>query len=36
MFTEEQEKVLLEEIETLRQDKAALISRVASLEQSLY
>ena len=36
MLTEEQEKALLEEIEKLRQDKAALISRVASLEQSLY
>ncbi len=36
MLTEEQEKALLEEIETLRQDKAMLISRVASLEQSLY
>ena len=36
MLTEEQEKALLEEIDKLRQDKAALISRVASLEQSLY
>ena len=36
MLTEEQEKALLEEIEKLRQDKAALISRVSSLEQSLY
>ncbi|MBQ5324459.1 MAG: hypothetical protein J6J58_03330, partial [Oscillospiraceae bacterium] len=35
-LTEEQEKALLEEIEKLRQDKAALISRVSSLEQSLY
>ena len=32
MLTEEQEKALLEEIDKLR----ALISRVASLEQSLY
>ena len=31
MLTEEQEKALLEEIDKLRQDKAALISRVASL-----
>lgn len=36
MLTEEQEKALLEEIETLRQDKAMLIDRIASLEQSLY
>lgn len=36
MLTEEQEKALLEELEQLRHDKAALISRVASLEQSLY
>jgi transposase len=36
MLTEEQEKALLEEIETLRQDKAMLISRVASLEELLY
>lgn len=36
MLTEEQEKALLEEIERLRQDKAELISRVSSLEQSLY
>lgn len=36
MFTEEQEKALLEELEKLRQDKAALISWVSSLEQSLY
>ena len=36
MLTEELEKALLEEIETLRQDKAALINRVASLEQFLY
>ena len=36
MLTEEQEKALLEEIQKLRQDKAALISRVSSLEQSLY
>lgn len=36
MLTEEQEKALLEEIEKLRPDKAALVSRVASLEQSLY
>ena len=36
MLTEEQEKALLEEIDKLRQDKAALISRVSSLEQSLY
>lgn len=36
MLTEEQEKVLLEELEKLRQDKAALISRVSSLERSLY
>ena len=36
MLTEEQGKALLEEIEKLRQDKAALISRVSSLEQSLY
>lgn len=36
MLTEEQEKALLEEIDKLRQDKAALISRVVSLEQSLY
>lgn len=36
MLAEEQEKALLEEIDKLRQDKAALISRVASLEQSLY
>lgn len=35
MLTEEQEKALLEEIDKLHQDKAALISRVASLEQSL-
>ena len=33
MLTEEQEKALLEEIEKLRQDKAALISRVSSLER---
>ena len=33
MLTEEQEKALLEEIDKLRQDKVALISRVASLEQ---
>lgn len=36
MLTEEQEKALLEEIETLHQNIAMLISRVASLEQSLY
>ena len=36
MLTEEQEKALLEELEQLRHDKAALISRVSSLEQSLY
>ena len=36
MLTEEQGKTLLEGIEKLRQDKAALISRVSSLEQSLY
>ena len=36
MLTEEQDKDLLEEMEKLRQDKAALISRVSSLEQSLY
>lgn len=31
MLTEEQEKALLEEIDKLRQDKAALISRVACI-----
>lgn len=36
MLTEEQEKALLEELEQLRHDKAVLISRVSSLEQSLY
>ena len=38
MLTEEQEKALLEEIEKLRQDKAALISRVPLLapEKSLW
>ena len=35
MLTEEQGKALLEEIEKLRQDKAVLISRVSSLEQSI-
>lgn len=36
MLTEEQGKALLEEIEKLRQDKAALLIRFSSLEQSLY
>lgn len=36
MLTEEQGKALLEELDKLRQDKAALISMVSSLEQSLY
>ena len=36
MLTEEQVNALREEIETRRQDNAILISRVASLEQSLY
>mgnify|MGYP000006439556 CR=1 FL=1 len=36
MLTEEQEKALLEEIETLRQDRADAYQQVTSLEQSLY